>query len=114
MKVLSRSGVYGPVVASIVLRGLAKTYADCVRAVRGIAMMSQSLALYPHLSVYDNVAFGMVLRRRPRAELDRQVRDVAAMLDLTVQLRRRPDRLSGGQRQQWRWGGRSCAGPRCS
>jgi multiple sugar transport system ATP-binding protein len=67
---------------------------------RDIAMVFQSLALYPHLSVYDNIAFGLVLRRLPGAEIDRRVRDVAAMLDLTAELRRRPDRLSGGQRQR--------------
>jgi len=67
---------------------------------RDIAMVFQSLALYPHLSVYDNIAFGLVLRRLPGAEIDRRVRAVAAMLDLTAELRRRPDRLSGGQRQR--------------
>jgi len=67
---------------------------------RDIAMVFQSLALYPHLSVYDNIAFGLVLRRLPNTEIDRRVREVAAMLDLTGELRRRPDRLSGGQRQR--------------
>jgi multiple sugar transport system ATP-binding protein len=67
---------------------------------RDIAMVFQSYALYPHLSVYDNIAFGLKLRNTPRPEIERRVRDAARSLDLTDVLSRRPRALSGGQRQR--------------
>ena len=67
---------------------------------RGIAMVFQSYALYPHLSVYDNIAFALKLARVDRAELDRQVREAAEILDITALLDRKPRQLSGGQRQR--------------
>jgi multiple sugar transport system ATP-binding protein len=67
---------------------------------RDIAMVFQSYALYPHLKVYDNIAFGLRLRKEPRDEIDRRVRDAAQTLDLTDFLDRRPGALSGGQRQR--------------
>ncbi|MFV0336411.1 MAG: ABC transporter ATP-binding protein [Tropicimonas sp.] len=67
---------------------------------RGIAMVFQSYALYPHMSVYDNMAFGLKLARLPRSELDARVRRTAEMLQLTDYLNRRPKQLSGGQRQR--------------
>ncbi len=67
---------------------------------RDIAMVFQSYALYPHMSVYDNIAFGLRQRRTPRAELEQRVREVAEMLQLSDLLNRRPRELSGGQRQR--------------
>jgi multiple sugar transport system ATP-binding protein len=67
---------------------------------RDVAMVFQSYALYPHMSVYDNLAFSLRNRGLPRAEIDRRVREVAAMLDLTGLLKRKPKQLSGGQRQR--------------
>ena len=67
---------------------------------RDIAMVFQNYALYPHMSVYDNLAFGLKLREYPRAEIDVRVREAAAMLGLTEYLDRKPKALSGGQRQR--------------
>ena len=67
---------------------------------RDIAMVFQSYALYPHLSVYDNIAFGLKLRKLPKAEIDKRVRDAARILDLEPFLKRKPKALSGGQRQR--------------
>jgi multiple sugar transport system ATP-binding protein len=68
---------------------------------RDIAMVFQSYALYPHMSVYDNMAFGLKLRGMPKADIDKRVREAAAMLDITPEmLTRKPRALSGGQRQR--------------
>jgi len=67
---------------------------------RDIAMVFQSYALYPHMTVYKNMAFGLQLRRVPKAEIDRKVRTAAQALELTAYLDRRPRALSGGQRQR--------------
>jgi len=67
---------------------------------RDIAMVFQSYALYPHLKVYDNIAFGLRLRKEPKDEIDRRVRSAAETLGLTEYLDRRPGALSGGQRQR--------------
>jgi multiple sugar transport system ATP-binding protein len=67
---------------------------------RDIAMVFQSYALYPHMSVAENLAFGLTLRGTPRDERDRRVREAAAMLDLDQVLDRKPAQLSGGQRQR--------------
>ncbi len=67
---------------------------------RDIAMVFQNYALYPHMTVYDNMAFGLKLRHVPRAEIQRLVQDAAAMLGLEALLGRRPRELSGGQRQR--------------
>jgi len=67
---------------------------------RDIAMVFQSYALYPHMSVYENMAFGLKLRHCPRSEIDKRVRDASQILDLTACLDRKPDALSGGQRQR--------------
>ena len=67
---------------------------------RGIAMVFQSYALYPHMTVYDNMAFGMRIARLDKAEIDRRVRDAAAILQLEPYLARLPKALSGGQRQR--------------
>ena len=67
---------------------------------RDIAMVFQSYALYPHLSVYDNIAFGLRLKKVPKPEIDRRVREAAELLDLEQLLKRKPRALSGGQRQR--------------
>ena len=67
---------------------------------RDIAMVFQSYALYPHLSVRDNVAFPLKIAKVPRGEIDRRVADAARILDLEPYLRRKPRALSGGQRQR--------------
>jgi multiple sugar transport system ATP-binding protein len=67
---------------------------------RGIAMVFQSYALYPHLSVYDNMAFALKLAKHNRGEIDRAVRGAAEILDIVQLLERKPKQLSGGQRQR--------------
>jgi multiple sugar transport system ATP-binding protein len=67
---------------------------------RNIAMVFQNYALYAHKNVYDNMAFGLKMRRVERAEIDRRVRDAAKLLDITGLLDRKPKQLSGGQRQR--------------
>jgi len=67
---------------------------------RDIAMVFQNYALYPHMSVYDNMAFGLMLRKFPKAEIDRRVKEAARILDITPLLDRKPKALSGGQRQR--------------
>ncbi len=67
---------------------------------RDIAMVFQSYALYPHLSVYENIAFGLRLKKVPKQEIDRRVKDAARILDLEPFLKRKPRALSGGQRQR--------------
>src|SRR5690606_15247724 len=67
---------------------------------RDIAMVFQSYALYPHMTVAENLAFGLKLRGHPRAEIERRVREAAAMLGLESMLDKRPRELSGGQRQR--------------
>ena len=67
---------------------------------RDIAMVFQSYALYPHKSVYDNMAFGLQVRRMPKEEIDKRVREAARTLELTQLLQRKPRQLSGGQRQR--------------
>jgi multiple sugar transport system ATP-binding protein len=67
---------------------------------RDIAMVFQSYALYPHLSVYENIAFGLKLKKTPKDEVDRRVKDAARLLGLTDHLKRKPKALSGGQRQR--------------
>ncbi len=67
---------------------------------RDIAMVFQSYALYPHLSVYENIAFGLRVKKVPKAEIDRRVKEAARILDLEPFLQRKPRALSGGQRQR--------------
>jgi multiple sugar transport system ATP-binding protein len=67
---------------------------------RDIAMVFQNYALYPHMSVYDNMAFGLKLRKLPKEEIDRRVRQAAEILGLEEYLQRKPKALSGGQRQR--------------
>ena len=67
---------------------------------RDIAMVFQNYALYPHMTVYDNMAFGLKLRKVPKAEQERLVKEAAKILDLEALLDRKPKALSGGQRQR--------------
>ncbi len=67
---------------------------------RDIAMVFQNYALYPHMTVYDNMAFALKLRKTPKEEIDKMVRDAAKILDLEKLLDRKPKALSGGQRQR--------------
>ena len=67
---------------------------------RDIAMVFQNYALYPHMTVYDNMAFALKLRHTPKAEIDRAVKQAAEILDITQYLGRKPKALSGGQRQR--------------
>src|ERR1700761_1906697 len=67
---------------------------------RDIAMVFQNYALYPHMSVYDNMAFGLKMRKFDRGEIERRVQAAAAILGIGQLLKRRPRQLSGGQRQR--------------
>lgn len=67
---------------------------------RDIAMVFQSYALYPHMTVYDNMAFGLKLRKTPKDEIDRRVQEAAKILGITQLLDRKPKQMSGGQRQR--------------
>jgi len=67
---------------------------------RDVAMVFQTHALFPHLTAYENLAFGLALRRTPKPEIDRRVREAAAMLGLEELLERRPQALSGGECQR--------------
>ncbi len=67
---------------------------------RDIAMVFQSYALYPHMTVYDNMAFGLKLRKTPKSEIDTRVKEAATILDIEHLLDRKPKQLSGGQRQR--------------
>ncbi len=79
---------------------------------RGIAMVFQSYALYPHMTVYDNMAFGMRIAKENKAEIDRRVRAAADILQLTPYLDRLPKALSGGQRQRVAIGRAICRDPK--
>src|SRR3990170_661625 len=69
-------------------------------AARDVAMVFQSYALYPHMTVFDNLAFGLRNQKLPRPEIDQRVRGAAEILDLAELLQRKPKQLSGGQRQR--------------
>ena len=77
-----------------------ETVNDVPPSKRGIAMVFQSYALYPHMTVYDNMAFSMKIARESKAEIDKRVRQAAEILQLTQYLDRLPKALSGGQRQR--------------
>src|SRR6202008_411579 len=78
---------------------------------RDIAMVFQNYALYPHMSVYDNMAFGLKMRKFPKAEIEQRVKDAAQLLGIQELLKRKPRQLSGGQRQRVA-GGRAIGRPR--
>lgn len=69
-------------------------------AQRGVAMVFQSYALFPHMTVYQNMAFGLMLAKTPKDVIDQKVKEAARVLQLEALLERRPKELSGGQRQR--------------
>ena len=81
---------------------------------RGIAMVFQSYALYPRMSVRENMSFGLRMAKTPKPEIERRVKHAAELLQITHLLDRRPDQLSGGQRQRVAIGRALCGTPRCS
>lgn len=80
---------------------------------RDIAMVFQNYALYPHMTVYKNMAFGLKLRKTPKAEIDQRVRHAAEILGITDYLDRKPRALSGGQRQRVALGRAIVRAPKC-
>src|SRR6266566_2184534 len=115
----------GEALAGVAFEEISKIYPDGTRAVAGledisegvlkigerivnhvpsrdrdIAMVFQSYALYPHLSVYENIAFGLKLKKLPKSEIDGRVQNAARLLGLEDFLKRKPRALSGGQRQR--------------
>ncbi len=92
------AGLEEPSAGAVVLDGQDVTGRD--PAERDIAMVFQNYALYPHMSVFDNMAYGLKIRRLPRAEIEKRVAEAAQMLGLDALLARKPRALSGGQRQR--------------
>ncbi|WP_028205350.1 ABC transporter ATP-binding protein [Paraburkholderia nodosa] len=82
------------------LRIGSRVVTDVPAAERGVAMVFQSYALFPHMTVFDNIAFGLKIAKVPKAEIERRVRDAAGSLQLEALLDRHPKALSGGQRQR--------------
>ena len=81
---------------------------------RDIAMVFQNYALYPHMTVYENMAFGLKIRKVPKDEIDKKVHEAAKILDLEHLLDRKPKALSGGQRQRVAMGRAIVRNPRYS
>lgn len=79
---------------------------------RDIAMVFQSYALYPHMTVYDNMAFALKMRKTPKADIDRMVREAAKILDLESLLDRKPNSCPEARDSEWPWAGLSCGIPR--
>jgi multiple sugar transport system ATP-binding protein len=92
------AGLETPSSGRLFMEGADVTHAETQD--RDIAMVFQNYALYPHMSAYENMAFGLRQRKLPKAEINRLVRETAEMLDLTRYLSRKPGALSGGQRQR--------------
>src|SRR3989442_9097166 len=92
------AGLEKPTSGSIAIGG--RVINDVSPRDRDIAMVFQNYALYPHMTVYRNLAFGLRQRKAPKSEIDRRVREVSGMLGLDELLGRRPAQLSGGQRQR--------------
>lgn len=80
---------------------------------RGVAMVFQNYALYPHMTVYKNMAFGL-LGKESKAEIDRRVRDAAEKLEITNLLQRKPASSPAASASEWQSAAPSCASPRCS
>ncbi|MEM2920725.1 MAG: ABC transporter ATP-binding protein, partial [Candidatus Bathyarchaeia archaeon] len=77
-----------------------KVVNDLTPRERNVAMVFQSYALYPHMTVYDNIAFPLKIRKAPKEEIDNKVKEVAELLQIEGLLGRKPDELSGGERQR--------------
>ncbi len=81
---------------------------------RDIAMVFQNYALYPHMTVYKNMAFGLTLRKVPKAEIDRKVKEAAKILDIEGLLQRKPKALPAARGSAWRWAAPWCETRPCS
>lgn len=81
---------------------------------RDVAMVFQGYALYPNMSIYENIRFPLRMRGVPREEHDKRVREAAELVELVEYLDRKPAALSGGNGSVQRWRGRSCGSPGCS
>jgi sn-glycerol 3-phosphate transport system ATP-binding protein len=92
------AGLEAPTAGRVVLDGRDITHVD--PSARDIAMVFQNYALYPHMSVFDNMAYGLRIRGLPRLEIHKRVEEAAEMLGLGPLLKRKPRQLSGGQRQR--------------
>src|SRR5215213_8619170 len=92
------AGLVAPEAGRIEIAGQDVTHAPI--AGRGVSMVFQSFALYPHLTVYDNLAYPLIEEKRPREEIDRRVKETAAMLRLDTKVNRKPSTLSGGEQQR--------------
>ncbi|HKQ43154.1 MAG TPA: ABC transporter ATP-binding protein, partial [Pseudonocardia sp.] len=92
------AGLELPDDGSVAIGGRDVTYLPAHK--RGLSMVFQSYALYPHMSVRGNIAFGLKMAGTPKAEIDRKVESAASILNLTQYLDRKPRELSGGQRQR--------------
>lgn len=92
------AGLEKPTAGSLLIDGEDLTNVPAAR--RGVGMVFQSYALYPHMTIYENIAFGLKVAKKPRAEIDRIVHGVASLLQIEELLRRKPAALSGGQRQR--------------
>src|ERR1022692_2058060 len=92
------AGLEEPTTGTISING--QVVNDLPPKARDIAMVFQNHALYPHMSAYENMAFGLAIRHYPKAEINKRVKDAAQILDLAACLDRKPAALSGGQRQR--------------
>ncbi len=92
------AGLEEPTAGEVFIHG--RNVTDLPPRERDVAMVFQNYALYPHMSVYDNLAFGLRMRKLPRREVDRSVREAASLLGIGELLKRKPGQLSGGQRQR--------------
>ncbi|AEK73827.1 ABC-type transport system, ATPase component, putative molybdate/sulfate transporter [Thermococcus sp. 4557] len=92
------AGIIEPDAGSVLLNGEDITHWPPER--RGLAYIPQNYALFPHMSVFDNIAFGLKLRRVPRAEIERKVKEIAGVLGIAHLLHRKPKTLSGGESQR--------------
>src|SRR5271154_7200422 len=92
------AGLERPTAGQVVLEGRDVTRLD--PSERDIAMVFQNYALYPHMTVFDNMAYGLRIRGLSRADITRKVEEAAALLGLEALLARKPRQLSGGQRQR--------------
>ena len=81
---------------------------------RDCAMVFQNYALYPHMSVYDNMAYGLKIRGLAKSDIDKRVNVAASILELGNFLQRKPDSFPADSGNVSRWAARSCASPRCS
>ena len=90
-----------------------KVVNDLEPSERDIAMVFQNYALYPHMSVFDNMAYGLKIARIPKEEIKTRVDKAAKILELGALLDRKPRALSGGSASAWPWAAPSCASHRC-